>query len=205
MRFPPRGLLVAVAALLLGLSIPIAARADAGADIRQELAALQAEIERLDAALAESGRKRAELREAAAAYAAKLEAVNASGRTVREWSHHLTARKEQLVSEHEAASALCRRPVSERDYKTKAAECEQATAAYRHNADELQQEHEKLTAEYAKYDATHKQLKTEQDKLQQLGQEVHAREASLHGERETAVKRFNEAREKLIALQSKPN
>jgi chromosome segregation ATPase len=204
-RFPPRGSFIAVAAILMGLSIPIVARADAGSDIRQELASLKIEIERLDAALAEGGQKRAELREAAAAYATRLEAVNASGRKVREWGQHLTARKEHLVFEHEAASALCRRPVSEQDYKAKVAECKQAIAAYQRNADELQQEHEKLADEYARYDAAHKELKTEQDKVQQLGDVVQAREASLHAERETAVKRFNEAREKLIALQSKSN
>jgi chromosome segregation ATPase len=88
------------------------------------------------------------------------------------------------------------------EYKEVVAQCDKVGGAYRQDADEYRKELESLTADYAAYDAETKALKAEYNGLEQKRQDVLTREASLQTARQQTASRFNELRERLIALQS---
>jgi chromosome segregation ATPase len=202
---PSRKMLVFLMAMAAAFAVPAPTRADDDPQMRQELASLTSEIERLDASLAERTQKRSELQRSIDAYAAKVEQNNAVAQQIREWSRKWQTRKDQVAAEHEAIAALCRKNVPAAEYNALLAQCEKGGAAYQHHADELKQDYEKLKEVFAKHDAELKQLKDEQEDLQHKSRDIQEQQVSLHDERETAVKRFNEIRERLIAAQAKSN
>jgi len=205
-----RGFTTVVAAILvtlgaLSLSAPAPAQSGDADKIRDQLASLGAEIEQVDAKLADIGKQRAALQAKVDAYGKTIESNKSAAQELRERDAHLATRRQQLEAEHKAAAELCSRKVADREYKALVAKCEAAGAAYRHHAEELQREYDKVVEAHAKYEAEIKQLDGEHKELEQQRDAVQQAQSSLGADRDRLVKAFNDARGRLLALKDKPD
>ena len=191
------------AAIAMTMVAAAAVRADEIADLRQNLDALKARIEQIDGDLTETGKNIGDMNAETAAYRGKLAEADATGAKLNERSRQLTAHKGQLDAEHEAAAQLCRKTVSEAEYKATVAHCQVAADTYQQHADAYRADEQSLAADYAAYQAEARELKARYDDIEQKRRTVQARQDSLQSARREAADRFNAERERLIALQSK--
>lgn len=193
------------AALAATLGIIAIAHADEVADLRQELDSLRSKIEQIDADITDTARGNAELKDQADAYAPKVQANTATGQELKERSQQLTARKTQLDTEHDAADQTCHKTTATADeYKAALAQCEKVRQAYQQHTDGYRDDQQRLATDYAAYNAASKDLQSQYKDIEQKRQDLLARRDSLHNTREETLNRFNEVRDRLVALQSKP-
>jgi len=193
------------AALAATLGVIAIAHADDLADVRQELESLRSKIEQIDADISDTAHGNAELKDQADAYAAKVQANTATGQELKERGQQLAARKTQLDAEHDAAEQMCHKTTATaEEYKAALSQCENAGQSYQQHADSYRDDQQRLATDYAAYNAASKDLQAQYKDIEQKRQDVLARRDSLHNTREETLNRFNEARDRLIVLQSKP-
>jgi chromosome segregation ATPase len=72
------------------------------------------------------------------------------------------------------------------------------------HADAYRDDQQHLATDYAAYNAASKDLQAQYKDIEQKRQDLLARRDSLHNTREETLNRFNEVRDRLVALQSKP-
>jgi chromosome segregation ATPase len=199
------GLLVLAAAVTAAMALPGTALADDDATLRQELTGLKDKIEEIDASLGKTGQSNAQLVDATKAYGQKLGEIKTEGEKLKDRARQLTAGKERLDAEHDAATQICRKKTAtDAEYKEAVAQCEKAGDAYQQHADAFRAEEQTLTAELAAYDAANAQLKAQYAEIERKREDLVTRQKSLEADRQSTVDRFNEIRDRLIALQSKP-
>ena len=190
-------------ATAIAMTVSVAVHADDLADLRQSLDALKTKIEQIDGDLAETGRNIDALNAETAGYRSKLADAEAVGRKLSDRNQQLATHKAQLDTEHEAAAQLCRKTVSEAEYKATVAHCQSAADAYQQHADAYRTDQQSLATDYAAYQAETQELKARYEDIEQKRSAVLARQTSLQSARREAAGRFNAERDRLVALQSK--
>ena len=179
------------------------ARADDIASLRQELDALKSKIEQIDGDISATDQGSAEIKEATDAYAAKVKANVSTGEALKQRAQQLAATRANLDTEHAAAQQTCHKTTSTtKEYEAAVAECEKAGKAYQQRADAYRAEQQHFTDDYGAYNATTVELKTQYEDIEQKRKDVLSRQASLHETRQEALTRFNEVRDRLMALQA---
>jgi chromosome segregation ATPase len=193
------------AALAATIGVIVVARADDVADLRQELESLRSKIEQIDADITDTAHGNAGLKDQSDAYAAKVQANTATGQELKERGQQLAARKAQLDTEHDAAEQTCHKATATtEEYKAALAQCETAGQSYKQHADAYRDDQQRLATDYAAYNAASKDLQAQYKDIEQKREDVLARRDALHNTRQETLNRFNEVRDRLIALQSKP-
>jgi len=179
------------------------ARADDIANLRQELDTLKSKIEQIDADINATDKGSAEIKEATDAYAAKVKTNVGTGEALKQRAQQLDTAKTHLDTEHAAAEQMCHKTTATtKEYEAALAECEKAGKAYQQHADAYRAEQQRFTGDYAAYNTATAELKTQYEKIEQKRKDVLSRQASLHETRQETLTRFDEVRDRLMALQA---
>jgi len=190
-------------ALTFVVGAAASARADDPAGLQKELDALRGKIEQIDAQITDTAHGSGAIKDEADAYAAKMKANAAAFVALKEHGQQLAARLTQLETEHAAAEQACHKTTATtQEYETALAECEKARKAYQQHADEYRAEQQRLSSDDTAYHNAAKDLLVEYKDIEKKRQDLLARQASLHTEREDTLNRFNQVRDRLTALQS---
>lgn len=192
-----------LAMALATLSVAAGARADDIASLRQELDGLKSKIEQIDADINATGQGSSEIKQETDAYAAKVTANTGTGEALKQRAQQLAATKAHLDGEHAAAQQLChKKTATTKEYEAALAECEKVGHAYQQHADAYRVEQRHFADDYAAYNAATAELKTAYQDIEQKRHDVLSRQASLHESRQETLHRFNEVRDRLVALQA---
>jgi chromosome segregation ATPase len=192
-----------LAMALTMLMVTTSARADDVASLRQELDALKSKIEQIDGDINATDPGSAEIKEATDAYAAKVKANVSAGEALKQRAQQLAATKARLDTEHAAAEQMCHKTTATtKEYEAALVECEKVGKAYQQHADAYRAEQQHFTDDYAAYNAATAELKTQYEDIEQKRKNVLSRQASLHETRQETLTRFNEVRDRLMALQA---
>ena len=193
----PRPVWLAMA-LMLMLGVVAPARADDAANLRQELESLRGKIEQLDAALTDTDKASAALKEEADDYAAKVAANAATGEAVKQHGQQLTARGAELADEHANTEKLCTKTTATtEEYQAVLAQCDKARQAYQQHADAYRADQQRLTVDYQTYDAAAKELQARYQDIDKKRQDILAKQASLKDARQQALAQFDALRDRL--------
>ena len=182
--------------MTLGVVAPT--RADEAASLRQALETLRGKIEQFDAALTDTDKASAALMQEADDYAAKVAANAATGAAMKQRGQQLTARGAELADEHANTEKLCTKTTATtEEYRAVLAQCQKAREAYQQHADAYRADQQRLTADYAAYDATAKELQARYRDIGQKRQDILAKQASLKDARQQAQAQFDALRDRL--------
>ena len=201
MKFPiSSGCLAVVALVTFGAMAT--ARADDAANLRQELDSLRGKIEQLDTALTDTDKGSAGLKQEADDYAAKVAASAAAGDELKQRSQQLTVQAKELETERATTEQLCKKTsATAEEYQAALAQCDKARQAYQQHTDAYRAAQQRLAIDASAYGAAAKGLQAGYQDIEQKRQGILAKQASLQGERQQTLDRFNAVRDRLDALQ----
>lgn len=201
MKFPICLARLAVALLLTFAAAPRAGAEDA-ATLRQDLVSLRGTITQLDAALTDTAKGSAALKQEADDYAAKTKASVTAGDELKQRSQQLSAQAKALETERATVEQLCHKTsATAAEYQAALAQCEKARQDYQQHTDTYRAEQQRLATDAAAYAAAAKDLQASYQDIEQKRQAIAAKQASLQQTRQQTLDRFNAVRDQLNGLQ----
>ena len=185
-------------ALMLMLGVVAPSRADDAASLHQELETLRGKIEQLDAALTDTDKESAAVKQEADDYAAKVAANAATGEAIKQHGQQLVELAAKIADVRANAEKLCTKTAATTEgYQAVLAECNKAREDYQQRADWHRAEQKRLTADYQAYDATAKELQARYQDIDKKRRDILAKQASLKEARQQALAQFNALRDRL--------